>query len=155
MEEETRKSLMKAGAVLYRVTDNGCWLTVSHQPMNSTGFIRIMRQGKLYFLHRVAWELHHNRKVPDEMVVSQSCGNGRCISPEHLGLLAPEERTTKKHRAKLRGQDEFPALMLTEDRVEIVKRLLHFGATGRLIMQVFGITSTALAQVERGALGLS
>lgn len=142
LEEDTRRSLVAEGAVLYEETENGCRLVVSHQP-NSIGYTQVQRKGKKYYLSRIAWEQKHGQ-IPEGMAVSQTCGNGRCVNPEHLRLMAYSELNTARHRAKAKGESTFPPLHPNEERIEIMRRMIYFGASKRLICQVFGIPAPTL-----------
>jgi hypothetical protein len=154
LEERTLKKLRSIGVVLYQVAEGGCHLVVSHQPSTGTGLVRITRRGKRRLLNRVAWE-QHNGPVSEGLYVSPKCGNGRCVNPDHLFLTTKAEVQRQGRKGQIGDQDIFTPLLLTKDRAELVRRMLLVGVAKRQIRQVFGITRTALAQVERDALGLS
>ena len=49
---------------------------------------------KQYFSHRVSWSIH-GRKFTDGMVLDHICRNRKCINPDHLREVTPEENVLK------------------------------------------------------------
>jgi len=141
------------GPVFYDHTQAGCWMVVSHAA-KSDGYVPIHRKGKTRYLHRVVWEIYHGQ-IPKGQLVSQVCGNRRCTNPDHLTLITSRERGKEGRRGKARGQEVFLPLPLNKDRVEVIRRLLYFGVAKQIILQIFGLTRTALEQIKREISGLS
>jgi len=137
MERKTRKKLMAAGVVLYAAEPGGCWTVVSHAPDNS-GYARAGREGKTRLLHRVAWEQQHG-PTPKGQRVFQYCGNRRCVNPEHLRLMTPTEIRQEDMTRRLEDA-ELTQAPLNREQVELIRRLVHFGATRRTVTLAFGIS---------------
>ena len=62
--------------------------------------------GVAYVMRRVVWQLVHEKAVPKNRRVTMSCGNPKCIHPDHVkavpinsGMLGVKK--TRKHRANL------------------------------------------------------
>src|SRR4051812_11259596 len=71
-------------------TPGGCWLWTSargssHDPslygMFDPGDGRGSRGA-----HRISWEIHHGRPVPEDLFVLHTCDTPACVNPQHLFL---------------------------------------------------------------------
>lgn len=65
----------------------GCWLwtgaTAGHMGYGTIGSGGHGGGPKLA-AHRLSWELHHRKPVPDDMLVCHHCDTPRCVRPDHL-----------------------------------------------------------------------
>lgn len=69
------------------VTDRGCWewrgprsekgYGLLHAPRLSLDGVRV---------HRVIWEMHNTRTIPEDHVIRHRCDNPPCVNPDHLEL---------------------------------------------------------------------
>lgn len=67
-----------------------CWPWLG--PRNRWGYGRLTPVGSQEILmHRVAWERHNGREIPEGMVVRHSCDNPPCCNPGHLVLGSPTQ----------------------------------------------------------------
>lgn len=62
--------------------------------------------GKSYVMRRVVWQLTHEKAVPKNRRVSMSCGNPKCVHPDHARAVLINSgmrgvKKTYKHRAKI------------------------------------------------------
>lgn len=60
--------------------------------------------GRFHRAHRLAWEIWHGQQAPPGAHVHHDCGNRRCIHPEHLRLLTPQQH--KQHHPRPRKPRE-------------------------------------------------
>ena len=60
----------------------GCWNAKKTLHRNKC---YITLNGKLYIIHKLAWELYYG-EIPDKMYVMHECGNKKCCNPDHLEL---------------------------------------------------------------------
>jgi HNH endonuclease len=65
---------------------HGCWLwtgaTAGHMGYGTIG----AGGGTKLVAHRLSWELHHRKPIPDGMLVCHHCDTPRCVRPDHLFL---------------------------------------------------------------------
>lgn len=59
----------------------GCWLWKAAK--NSAGYGQFSIRGKLYYAHRVSYELE-NGPIPEHLELDHLCRNRACVRPEHL-----------------------------------------------------------------------
>lgn len=82
---------------------DGCWGWKMHKTRMGYGEFTVYKMGK-FRAHRVAWELYHDRRVPDGLVLDHLCRNKSCVNPHHLeavtqqvNVLRGTARATKTH----------------------------------------------------------
>ncbi len=69
---------------------------------DSGGYGKVgIRAGLVIGAHRAAWMIHHRCPIPDGLEIDHLCVNPRCVNPEHLEAVTPEEN--KRRAAQRRG----------------------------------------------------
>jgi hypothetical protein len=71
--------------------DCWAWLGGTTRAYGNFGLLN----GVTAYAHRVAWVLTHGEDIPDGHHLHHTCGTERCVRPEHLVPMLPEE-----HRAQ-------------------------------------------------------
>ena len=129
-----------------RVTDlESCWEWTGHRTVE--GYGKVMRDGKKWPAHRLAWNLTYNDGPHG--VVMHKCDNRACCNPLHLQDGTPLENTfdmIAKGRAASFGHE----IMLTPEKVAEVRRLSLAGETGRAIAARMGVSTATISKVLTG-----
>lgn len=74
--------------------ENGCWICTSHKSKKFNG--------KTVNVHTYMYLTRVSSEIPEGKLVTRTCGNNKCINPEHLTLMTRAElndRTAKNHLA--------------------------------------------------------
>lgn len=84
-------------ATRYTTNENGCWESTYAVAKSGACHISWQEEGTAHTIsaHRVAWSHYHGHKIPVRSAISQTCGNKKCVNPDHLKL---EER--KKNQCR-------------------------------------------------------
>lgn len=64
-----------------RGTDDECWDWKGST--NRYGYGRMRIRGRLYYVHRIVWELFYG-PIPEGKLVLHKCDNSLCVNPNHL-----------------------------------------------------------------------
>lgn len=105
---------------------------------------------KLRIAHDVAWELHHNRSLPEGMVIRHTCDNPLCVNPAHLllGTHADNVRDKVSRQRQSRGRSHGLS-KLTEDDVRAIRNLYAGGMYQRVVAEQFGISQSNVSIIVR------
>lgn len=130
--------------------DSGCWLWPRAITKNGYAVLRIGKgSGKLWLLHRLAWELW-NGPIPNGLWVLHRCDVRRCYNHEHL-FLGTQQDNNKDRDTKGRvchGEKHADAILTTEQVVEIRRRHKE-GETKCDLGDVFGISRQGIHDVVK------
>lgn len=81
--------------------EDECWPWSARRFRNNYGAYTLPRpERRTTTAHRVAYELHHGRTVPDGMDVHHTCHNPACCNPHHLEVQTPYENRGEWNRSK-------------------------------------------------------
>lgn len=69
--------------------EHECWPW--KQSSGSHGYGQTWDGKSVRLAHRVAWVLHHEDDIPEDMTVDHTCYNRKCCNPRHLQLLPNKE----------------------------------------------------------------
>lgn len=108
-EQNFTVKIGKDGPVPAHKPDLGpCWLWKG-APHNAKGYGRFDVNRQRYLAHRYAYSVWVGDLV-DEMEIDHLCRNTRCVNPQHLEQVAPEEHARRTDQgAYQRGKTHCPA----------------------------------------------
>lgn len=88
--------------VLGATQHNGtsCWLFLGFHC--NKGYAEVKVEGVARRVHRVLWELAHDRKIGEGMTLDHLCTNTRCINPDHLEEVTRPVNTARGNRNRKR-----------------------------------------------------
>jgi len=119
----------------------------------SSGYGCRRQQGKLVYLHRLAWEDAHG-PIPAGMFVCHRCDNPPCYNVEHLFLGTAADNNRDMY-AKGRGRhgrgvlgSQHPLAKLTDEAVRDIRRRRAAGTPLRVLSAEYGVSIAGVSRVE-------
>lgn len=128
---------------------SGCWEWQGST--TSAGYGSVAHGGRDYQTHRVAYELHFNTKIPDNLYVLHECDNRRCVRPDHLRVGTHidnmADMRSKGRSSKNRGERNANA-RLSDIEVEQIRDLYESGDyTQTELAEKFGVGQTHISRL--------
>lgn len=124
-------------------SDQECWEYLG-KDSGSGGHKRIRLDcGTRMQVHRLAWEAHHGKPIPNDLLVLHKCDNPCCFNPAHLFLGTQKdnmEDRSKKGRATWNGK-------LTLKEREEIKTSLESASK---LAKKYNVTTARVYQLKRG-----
>jgi hypothetical protein len=126
---------------------NQCW---EWQAGTRKGYGVIRVDGHDVQAHRISWELHHGRPVPNGMLVLHECDNKKCVNPGHLFLGTHKENMDDRDTKGRQVQGErVHSAKLTSSDVRYIRKVAHKFSCAELRKR-FGIGQTTLREIIIG-----
>ena len=115
---------MSRKQIEYIVDEKGCHNVISHKKEHR-GHVRVKRNGKLFYLHRLVFEECFG-DIPEGMIIRHKCDNPPCINPEHLELGTHQDNTNDKmergrHVSAPQIGEENPRAILKEQDIREIR----------------------------------
>lgn len=127
----------------------GCWDWTASVAGKGYGQIKLPRQRKQDYAHRIAY-LIHKGDIPEGKHVCHTCDNPLCVNPNHLwlGSSAENQQDMKAKGRSLYGERNSRAV-LTEDGVRKIRQLLSQGLSQDKVARMFGIQQMEVSRIHR------
>lgn len=95
-------------------TGEGCWLWMGDVNKGGYGVVSVKGHGRRtrMFAHRVSWQIHHGKSIPDGLFCCHTCDTPGCVRPDHLFLGTPKENS---HDSIRKGRWVNPPKMVNEE----------------------------------------
>jgi len=131
-------------------TVTGCWDWTASVAGKGYGQIKLPRQRKQEYAHRLAY-LIHKGEIPEGKHVCHTCDNPLCVNPAHLwlGSSAENQQDMKQKGRSLYGERN-PYAILTEDGVRKIRQLLEQELSQAKIGRIVGISQIEVSRIKRG-----
>lgn len=130
--------------------DDDHWIWTGCKDQN--GYGHITRNGKVYFAHRMAWELI-NGVIPDGLCVLHRFDDPSnvCVKNLFLGTKGDNNRDkAQKGRAPVFKGEKNPMSKLSLSNVHAIRKMLETGhKLQRDIAILFGVSRTTISDIKR------
>lgn len=127
---------------------DGCWLWKAST--TSRGYGQVVRDGKHYFAHRLAFQFATRMTILPGMCVCHKCDNPPCVNPSHLFLGTHRDNiqdASKKGRLA-HGEGSWKAV-LTDEVVAEARRAIECEPL-TVIAKRLGVSVSALNMAVKG-----
>ena len=133
-----------------------CWIWTGAnglsigQKRNRGNYGLIRMQNKVYYAHRLSWEIHHG-EIPPKMQVLHHCDNPQCVRPSHLWLgtnLDNIKDKTAKGRARSTRGEKCHWAKLKENQVMEIRSLHDSGKyTHAKLASMYGVSTPTITLI--------
>jgi hypothetical protein len=127
-----------------------CWIWTASVAGKGYGQMKLPRQRKQEYSHRIAYMLYKGQ-IPEGIQVCHTCDTPHCCNPDHL-FLGTAKENLQDMRAKnrhLSGAKNSQA-KLTEKEVAQIKECLRIGIPQSKIAVTFGVHQTIISKINCG-----
>lgn len=129
---------------------SGCWEWIGGLNLQGYGAFSEGPKGNQIQLraHRVAWEIAHGKRPPDDLVVCHHCDNRKCVNPAHLFIGTDRDNAMDcyKKMRHCRG-NKHHAAKLNPDAVRDIRRRYSSGEFCKDIAPDFGVQPGCIFKV--------
>lgn len=127
--------------------NSGCWLWDNNKSDDKDGYCRLKSGGKVYRVHRYAYE-HYRGPIPPRLCVLHKCDMRCCVNPDHLflGLPADNMADMVKKGREARGEKRGVARLLPKQVLMI--RASSSSSNTELARQ-YGVTRRTIQVIRR------
>lgn len=126
---------------------DGCILWPYHVGKNGYGDSRF---GGYRGAHAVMCYIHHGDRPSSEHEVAHSCGNRKCVNPDHLRWATKLENASDRltHGTQPMGERCYNAKLTASDVIEM--RSLRSSETLKRLSDKFGVSISTVSRICRG-----
>ena len=132
-----------------KAAPSSCWVWQGGK--DKDGYGRITVNYKKRLVHRYAYEMWHEVKLPKSVVIRHSCHVRACWNVNHLSTGSQKENMADRQLAGRQAKGERNGRSkLTIQEVEVVRKLLALGSSLRRIASIFEIHYSSVMDIKRG-----
>ena len=96
MDDTERSRLFALFAAKTEASRDGCLIW---HGATSRGYGAIRSRGKVYYAHRIAWEME-NGPIPEGAHIDHVCHTPACVNPGHLRAATPSQNISNRSGAQ-------------------------------------------------------
>jgi hypothetical protein len=140
----------------YQIDEKGCFNITSHKT-NYFGYADFKYRGITKRIHRHVYEEMFGF-IEDGLVVRHKCDNASCINPEHLEVGTQLDNIRdmyERGRSYSRIGENNSCARLTKTQVIEIKKSLITGTRGADLARKYGVTSSQINRIKKGAVWTS
>ena len=131
--------------------ENGCWEWSGSRFPSGYGQIKLTKQRKQEYAHRVSYEIHKG-VIPKGMNVLHRCDNPCCVNPDHLWIGTDKEnqQDMKAKGRSLQGERNSMSVLTVKDVLAIKELLARSIYPQWKIGELFGVGQMEVSRIKRG-----
>jgi hypothetical protein len=130
--------------------ERGCWIWQGRVSAKGYGVTSVAGSGPVR-IHRLAWELHHGRSLPDGAMALHSCDVRECCNPEHIrpgtALENARDMAERKRGRVARGEAKRRTARLSDARVVLIRLAADAGASIASLARQHGVDRRTVRDV--------
>ena len=118
--------------------------------VNDDGYGRIVRNGRLVFVHREVWARDHG-PIPAMMCICHTCDKPACIEPSHLWLGTHADNMAdrkRKGREAIRYGSQNPVSKLKEEDIPAIRAALRTSESVISIARRYAVTDGVIFSIR-------
>jgi HNH endonuclease len=132
---------------------DGCWEWQGFRDVSGYGMIGRSQHQAARRAHRVSWEMHNGRPVPEGLFVLHHCDNPPCVNPAHLYVGTKVDNARDRivrGRSRHYGAEANPNAKLVEADVRTIIAAVAGGETQTAVAKRYGISQAHVSEIVRG-----
>lgn len=130
---------------------SGCHLWIGAKLPKGYGFMKLPRERRQIYAHRLAYLIHYG-EIPDRMQVCHRCDNPSCVNPEHLFVGSSQDNHDDM---KVKGRSTYgernARAKLTDEQVAQIRMAAEAGESNEAIAERFGIHKATVSRIAVGS----
>lgn len=128
----------------------GCWTWKASKAGQGYGQIKLPKQRRQAYAHRVAYEIYKG-PIPAGQYVCHACDNPECVNPDHLFLgSSHDNHADMKEKGRHTYGEKSATRKLTENQVLQIRSCLAAGMTQMQIARAFGVQQMTISRINTG-----
>lgn len=132
------------------VKSDGCWLWTASCAGKGYGQMKLPKQRKQEYAHRLAYQIYKG-EIPKCLQVMHSCDNPKCCNPDHLSIgTCKDNLQDMKQKGRSTHGEKNARAKITEDQVIQIRKCIESGMTQSKIALAFGISQIQVSRINTG-----
>ncbi|WP_366945189.1 HNH endonuclease signature motif containing protein [Zoogloea sp.] len=126
----------------------GCWIWAASTAGKGYGQMKLPRQRKQEYAHRLAYQIYRGA-IPAGLFVCHACDNPKCVNPDHLFLgTCKQNLQDMKSKGRSTHGTRSRQAVLNEDSVRKIRACLVLGMTQIQIAAAFNVSQITVSRIN-------